>query len=185
YLTSLIDRLLRLARTDDGRLLFTPRAVDVGAACLNAARRSRGAHTMRVETSGPLGVVALADPVALEAALDALLENVSVHGGGAAELRWGAGWRRALVEVVDHGVGLAEHQRHLAFRRFFRADPVRARERGGAGLGLPIARGLVLAQAGSISLHTTPGGGLTVRIELPAGERVAGGPAGNVVERGA
>ena len=44
----------------------------------------------------------------------------------------------------------------------------RARETGGAGLGLALAKTLVEAQAGWMSLEPTPGGGLTVRIGLPA-----------------
>jgi signal transduction histidine kinase len=177
YLSSLIDRLLQLARTDDGSLRLATAAVDVASVCAEAARRSRGAHGIRVESGGRSGLEAVADPVALEAVLDAILENVAVHGGKVAEIGWRAQGRVAVIDVVDHGVGLPADQQQLVFRRFFRADPVRARETGGAGLGLPIAEGLLHAQAGSISLRDTPGGGLTVRIELPlAADGVRLGP---------
>jgi pyruvate-ferredoxin/flavodoxin oxidoreductase len=55
-----------------------------------------------------------------------------------------------------------------AMDRFVRADASRARETGGAGLGLAIAKTLMEAQGGSISIETTVGGGLTARIRLPA-----------------
>ena len=167
YLSSLIDRLLLLARTDDGRLVPAATSVDVGAACRSAALRARATRAVRTRLEGSPRLFALADGTATEAALDAVLENVAVHGGGEAEVRWRAEGDRAEVEIADHGPGLAPGERHRVFRRFYRADPARARESGGAGLGLPIARGLLEAQGGSISLHDTPGGGLTVRLHLP------------------
>jgi two-component system OmpR family sensor kinase len=54
-----------------------------------------------------------------------------------------------------------------AFERFYRADPSRARERGGSGLGLSIVRAIVEAHGGRVALETAPGKGTTLRIELP------------------
>ncbi len=174
YLSSLIDRLLQLARADDGRLHLAPGPVDVAAVCTAAARRARASRGVRIETGGRSRPIALGDAPAVEAALDAVCENVAVHGGGMADLRWSARGDHVEIEVADHGPGLPPEHRRQAFRRFYRADPVRAREHGGAGLGLSIARELMLAQGGSISLADTPGGGLTVRLELPRAE--AGAP---------
>jgi two-component system OmpR family sensor kinase len=56
----------------------------------------------------------------------------------------------------------------MAFDRFFRADQSRARELGGSGLGLALARELVRAQRGRMWLDETPGGGVTAVVELPA-----------------
>ena len=56
----------------------------------------------------------------------------------------------------------------MAFERFFRADPARSREQGGAGLGLSVARALMEAQRGTLSLNETPGGGLTAVLGLVA-----------------
>ena len=60
-------------------------------------------------------------------------------------------------EVADH-----------VFDRFYRADTARARTTGGTGLGLAIVSGILTAHKGNASLTKTKGGGLTVRIELPA-----------------
>ena len=167
YLSSLIDRLLLLARADNGHLQLPTSPVDVGQVCRRAGRRSREAHGIALEEHGPPALLARADAESFEAAIDAVLENVAVHGEGAAEIQWWADGRRVVVEIRDHGPGLSAEQRRLAFLRFFRVDKARARGRGGAGLGLPIARGLLQAQGGSISLHDTPGGGLCARLELP------------------
>ena len=109
-----------------------------------------------------------ADRIALEAVLDAVLENVVRHGGGEAEIRWDLdGAHEAVVTIEDHGPGMPGEAHHRAFERFFRADPSRATDTGGAGLGLALARALVEAQRGRMWLEPTPGGGLTASIALP------------------
>ena len=108
------------------------------------------------------------DPMATEAVLDAALENVAVHGGGEAVVRWSRDGGSAVVVVEDHGPGLSPELAARALDRFVRADASRARETGGAGLGLAFAKTLMEAQGGSISIGTTVGGGLTARIRLPA-----------------
>ena len=167
YLTGVSERLLRLARADRGRLVLERAPVDLGTTCRSAATRSEHASGSTVTTVGEDDVSVAADRVALEAALDAVLENVGRHGGGDAELGWERRDGRALITVRDHGPGIPPEIHHRAFERFFRADPSRARDSGGAGLGLSLARSLVEAQSGRMWLEATPGGGVTARISLP------------------
>jgi two-component system, OmpR family, sensor kinase len=167
YLTGVSERLLRLARADRGRLVLERAPVDLGATCRSAATRSEHASGTRLTTLGGEDVTVSADRVALEAALDAVLENVGRHGGGDAELDWGRRDGRALITVRDHGPGIPPEMHHRAFERFFRVDRSRTRETGGAGLGLALARSLVEAQSGRMWLEPTPGGGVTARISLP------------------
>ena len=169
YLSGVTQRLLQLARADRGSLPLERRSVDVAELCRSAVRRSSTAHGLRLDLASRNGSPhAMADPVAAEAALDAILENVAVHGGGSAEVAWSTEGDQVVVSVADHGPGIPSDLVGSAFDRFFRADPSRTRDSGGAGLGLPLARSLLEAQSGSIWLTATDGGGLTVHIALPA-----------------
>jgi signal transduction histidine kinase len=72
-----------------------------------------------------------------------------------------------VIEVRDHGMGIAPEDAHRVFEPFFRTDRSRARARGGYGLGLALARRIVEAHAGRLQLHARPGGGTVARIEFP------------------
>jgi len=176
YLTSITERLLELARTQDGNPLLPLQRVALEPLCREAAERSRGALGVHLDLRVPADLEAMAEPVAFQAALDAVLENVARHGGGRASIEAAAAGGRVVVSILDQGKGLSPELRERAFERFVRADPARSRVRGGAGLGLPLARSLIEAQRGRIWLTETAGGGITVRIDM-------GGPAGAVVPR--
>ncbi|MDQ2662168.1 MAG: HAMP domain-containing histidine kinase [Actinomycetota bacterium] len=74
---------------------------------------------------------------------------------------------RAMIEVVDHGEGIAPQIREKIFQRFWRADTSRTRETGGSGLGLAIVSSIVAAHNGAVDVVATPGGGATFRVSLP------------------
>jgi signal transduction histidine kinase len=164
YLTALTQRMLLLARTEHGAVLERE-PMDLGSVCRSAAMRSERASSTSVVLEGE-DVSALGDRIATEAALDAVLENVAVHGGGNATISWRRDGDGVTISVADHGPGLPAELADRAFERFARADPSRTRSTGGAGLGLALARTLIEAQGGSMWLEPTPGGGLTAKIAL-------------------
>ena len=168
YLTSITERLLDLARTQDGGQALPVRRVALEPLCREAAERGRRALGIRLDLRIPAELEGMADPVAFEAALDAMLENVARHGGGEATIDAVTDDGHVVVSVVDRGPGLSPALRERAFERFVRADPARSRASGGAGLGLPLARSLIEAQRGRVWLDETPGGGVTARIEIRA-----------------
>jgi signal transduction histidine kinase len=89
------------------------------------------------------------------------------------DIRPHEGW--TAVEVRDSGPGIPEEHLVRVFDRFYRVDDSRSREAGGVGLGLAIAKWAVEAHGGRIIVSSPPGGGATVRIELPlAGTASAG-----------
>ena len=68
----------------------------------------------------------------------------------------------------DHGPGVSDQDAQKVFRRFYRADTSRNRETGGSGLGLASVSAIIERHGGTVRMLHTPGGGATVRIELPA-----------------
>lgn len=79
----------------------------------------------------------------------------------------GTGVPYAVIRFIDHGPGVPEASQSQIFERFYTADPSRARQKGGTGLGMAIAQSVVKAHCGLISATTTPGGGLTLTVVLP------------------
>lgn len=141
----LIGSLLRVARLDQGELVRRE-PIDLDALVAGEAERARrrGAMTIRFDHDlAPFEVIGDAD--ALREALANLLDNARRHAAEHIELSLAVdnGW--ATVVVRDDGPGLPAGSEERAFDRFVSLDG-----RGGAGLGLPIARGLLELMGGDL-----------------------------------
>ena len=164
----LVDDLLLLARLDEGRPLDRePVALDevVGEA-VDTART--------VEPDRPVTLAAepaqvVGDRQRLRQIVDNLLVNVRAHTppGTPVEVRVGRANGSAVVEVADHGPGIAGGDAGRVFERFYRTDGSRSRSRGGVGLGLSIVAAVAEAHGGTVSVESEPGEGATFRITLP------------------
>lgn len=77
------------------------------------------------------------------------------------------GMNYAVVRISDHGPGVPAEARSKIFERFYTADPSRARQKGGTGLGMAIAQSVVKAHRGFICASGSDGGGLTLTVVLP------------------
>ena len=73
----------------------------------------------------------------------------------------------AIVRFSDHGPGVPAEARSKIFERFYTADPSRARQKGGTGLGMAIAQSVVKAHHGFICASGSEGTGLTLTVVLP------------------
>jgi signal transduction histidine kinase len=106
-------------------------------------------------------------PVALRRALTNLIDN-AVKYGRAAEVGLKSDRDAIRLTIEDRGPGIPAAAREQVFQPFFRLEPSRSRATGGTGLGLAVARTIVHRHGGEIALDDRPGGGLVVRITLPA-----------------
>jgi two-component system sensor histidine kinase BaeS len=104
-------------------------------------------------------------------ALRNVLTNAAQHSASGATVRVDVEAKpgRAIIRVADAGGGIAADDLPHVFERFYRADPARAgaEPRGGSGIGLTIARELLAANGGTISVERTGPDGTIFAIELP------------------
>lgn len=171
----LIDQLLDVSRITAGRLQLEPEALDLEQLLREVAERfheqaQRAGSALHVATRGPLP--GRWDRLRLEQVLSNLLGNAVKYGEGKpidVELSEEAG--AACVRVVDRGIGIEPAMQQRIFERFERA--VGSREFGGFGLGLWIARQIVEASGGTISVESAPGRGSTFTLRLPLEPREA------------
>ncbi|RGE16737.1 HAMP domain-containing sensor histidine kinase [Leucobacter sp. wl10] len=175
-MTSLVEDLLALARLDERRPLeLAPLPLDRLArdAALDARAQAPDREVSVIED--PAAPEVIGDEHRVRQLMTNLLGNAMRHTppGSPIEIVVSSpplaeGRERvARFEIVDHGEGIPEQIREKIFGRFWRADTSRNRETGGSGLGLAIVKSIVDAHGGSVSVHETPGGGATFRVDLP------------------
>ncbi len=103
---------------------------------------------------------------AVQRALQNLVSN-AVRYGGMAHIIMSETSTESVIKVVDQGPGIPDGLLEAVFEPFFRLDGERTVEGGGAGLGLAIARNLVRAHSGDITLRNRPEGGCEATMRLP------------------
>jgi two-component system OmpR family sensor kinase len=168
----LVEDLLLLARLDQQRALeWEP--VDLVALAHEAATDFAAVGPDRpftVELGGE--AVVRGDRVRLRQVIDNLLANARTHTPAAARVRLAV--RRgqdAELVIADEGPGIPPESQERVFERFWRGDPGRTRQRGGAGLGLAIVASIVAAHGGTVSLASEPGRGAVFTVRLPLTHR--------------
>ncbi|MGW6354540.1 ATP-binding protein [Streptomyces sp. NPDC055092] len=101
-----------------------------------------------------------------------LLDNAQRHARSRVDVAVRAEGPWAVVEVVDDGAGVPEAERERIFERFVRLDDARARDDGGAGLGLAIARDVAVRHGGALTVRSSPAGGALFELRLPVAPAV-------------
>jgi two-component system osmolarity sensor histidine kinase EnvZ len=103
---------------------------------------------------------------ALRRAVTNIIEN-AFHYGKEIAVAITSDDKRLEISVDDDGPGIPKDKRDDVFKAFYRVDPSRNKETGGVGLGLAIAKDIVVSHGGSIELSDSSLGGLRVVISLP------------------
>jgi heavy metal sensor kinase len=171
--SSLIEKLLALARADAGRESLDIRHLDLGAVVRQAAfdwSQEMATHRLQfaqILTDRDLYIAA--DKTAVLRLLNILLDNAVRYTPppGCVDLTLEESGNKAVITIRDTGIGIGEEDRPHIFERFYRADKARNREQPGSGLGLAIAQWIVEQHRGSIAVLSILGEGSSFIVELP------------------
>ena len=173
-LIRLVNDLLILTRADGGMLQLELESVDLGnlaqERCAHLAPLAAG-RGVRFEVTIEGAPYVWGDEDRLAQVLDNLLDNARRYSpeGEVVTVKIEQRGVECRCSIHDRGAGISQKHLPYIFDRFYRAEPSRNRQSGGAGLGLAIARALILAQGGSIQAESQPGDGTTLSFCLPTG----------------
>lgn len=169
-LSALVTDLLFLARSDSGNMSIARTPVDLAAVlrdvCAALGALAEAAH-ITFTHDAPTELWTRGSETMLFRLLFNLGENAIKYTpeGGTVTLTLEPRGTEAYLSVRDTGAGIAAEEQPHIFDRFYRADP--ARSRGGTGLGLALARSIVLAHGGQISVESRIGQGSCFTVRLP------------------
>jgi signal transduction histidine kinase len=172
-MSHLIDSLLLLARADAGETELERELIECATVLQEAvAEATPLAHernvtlTLHVRSNAPIR----ADSLAFRRLLFILIDNAIKYTppGGSVDVELDETNGSAICTVRDTGIGISESDRPHIFDRFWRADKVRSRGAGGAGLGLSIAKWIAERHDATITVESKPGEGTECIVRIPA-----------------
>jgi signal transduction histidine kinase len=172
-LNRLVDSLLVLSRADAGAVKLqnvTFPILDIARECVSLLQVLVDEKSQTLVLEGDPDALVECDRLFLRQALVNILHNAVRYSPAGSRISVRV-WRESahvVVEVADNGPGIPPEHAGKVFERFYRVDPSRSREGGGAGLGLSIAQWAVETHGGTILLHNLPGSGSAFQIRLPA-----------------
>jgi signal transduction histidine kinase len=171
HLTSLVDDLLLLARSDSGAISLDRLPLDLGdvaAAAASSLVKPAGAKEVSVEVD-PEPAIVQGDAARLRQLVFILVDNAIRHSpkGGHVRVAVRREGGSALLDVEDDGRGVQPEDMPHVFERFWRASGAPS---GGTGLGLAIAKWIVDRHQGSIEVSNRQGGGAKFRVRLPSSD---------------
>lgn len=174
HLKAILEKLLLLSLADSGRLALERTPTDVGAILADIIEDcSALAPGLQVEAVVPPGLNVPADPTLLEQALQNLTNNAVKYNRPNGIIRVSVRADEDLITIIvgNTGPGIPEADRPRIFERFFRGDPARRRERAaGVGLGLSLAREILRAHGGDLTLGRTENDWTEFVATLPLGQ---------------
>ncbi len=176
----LVDDMLDFARLEAGHFVLERRTADMRSIIRGVVQHTEGLaayHEVQVSLELP------DEPARVEMdsfRIGRVIRNVVSNAikfnkpGGEVVISLSATGRSIRVEVRDTGIGIPEPHRGRIFEKFYQVDASATRQHGGAGLGLSVAKALVLAHRGKMGFSSEDGSGSTFWFTLPRWGRVQG-----------
>ena len=168
----IINDLLSLVKLDLTAAKLNVRTVNINEMTEIVLKRLRPiarAHNIELTLDSERRVDAEVDEVKLSLAIMNLVENGIKYNneGGFVKTELDADLRTFTIRITDSGIGIPEEELPQIFERFYRVDKSRSREIGGTGLGLSVARQVVLMHRGEIDVQSTEGEGTVFTVRIP------------------
>jgi heavy metal sensor kinase len=172
-LTRIVNDLLTLSEAEAGRQVLAKQPVNVGKLLVDLVDQMRllaSDRNIRIEVQCTPNLWIDADKLWIRRAILNLLDNAIKYSKDLGIIEVQAGKESSLIkiQVRDDGIGIHPEDLPHIFDRFYRADPARNRDTGGAGLGLALVKWVVEAHNGSIRVDSEPDQGTLFEVFLPS-----------------
>lgn len=176
HTASLVDDLLFIARREAGEVRLTVREFDLVkmlGQLIEDSRSLADKHRPSIHFESLVEQAILSgDSGRLRQVVLILLDNAMHYGGDCIDVRVAQSPQGYAVSVSDNGPGISPEEQKKIFERFFRGNDAARRYQSGTGLGLPVAKAIVEAHEGKISLESEPHVGTTFTVMLPKRPRL-------------
>lgn len=173
YMSRLIEALLALARGDEENTPLARAKVDLTEVTVKVCNKMRPLAAKKgLELEYAAGdapqVFILGDKNKMEQLLIIFIDNaIKYSESGTITVTVDADSMHAVIKVMDEGIGISESDAQKIFERFYRVDKARSRAAGGFGLGLNIARIIVVRHGGTVSVKPRSPHGSIFTVRLP------------------
>lgn len=173
YMSRLIEALLTLARGDEENTPLTRAKVDLTEVAVKVCNKMRPLAAkkglgLEYAAGDALQVFILGDKNKMEQLLIIFIDNaIKYSESGTITVTVDADSMHAVIKVMDEGIGISESDAQKIFERFYRVDKARSRTAGGFGLGLNIARIIVVRHGGTVSVKPRSPHGSIFTVRLP------------------
>jgi len=175
--TRLVDDLLFMARADAGEPRLKVRPVSVGSllgpVCSGFTAKAEQSKVTLIQSLADESSVVMGDAGRLRQVFAILIDNALQYSevGDTVKVCLERSNSEVIVTVHDNGIGLTKEEARQAFQRFFRGGKAQGHAHG-TGLGLPVAKAIVEAHKGSITLEGEQGEGAIATVILPAEDKL-------------
>ncbi|MGJ5181420.1 nitrate- and nitrite sensing domain-containing protein [Bradyrhizobium oligotrophicum] len=172
-LVRIVNDILDINKIDSGTMVFELGVVDVRQLIQQSIDAShemaRGASVKLVLDDGAVSAMVMADPDRLVQVITNLLSNAIKFSPPDSEVNVNVTRRAGTVQIAvrDHGKGIPSEFKERIFEKFVQIDATDHREKGGIGLGLSIAKQIMIRLGGNIEFEAAPGGGTIFCVSLP------------------
>lgn len=173
YMSRLIEALLTLARGDEENTPLARSKVDLTEVAVKVCNKMRPLAAkkglgLEYAAGDAPQVFILGDKNKMEQLLIIFIDNaIKYSESGTITVTVDADSMHAVIKVMDEGIGISESDAQKIFERFYRVDKARSRAAGGFGLGLNIARIIVVRHGGTVSVKPRSPHGSIFTVRLP------------------